>query len=189
MEISKSISIMKSLSDSSRLQVLNVIMDKPQYVEELAHRLNLAVSTVSFHLKKLENVGLVNKRKEQYYTVYSLNEELFSLTLRELVTFDNIEKYIQDERIERYRRKILKAFFHKNRLIKLPVQRKKRLIVLNEFIRLFQLNREYKESEVNAIINTIYDDHSSIRRMLIDEGIMKRNELAYWLVKDTLEEK
>lgn len=54
MEIAKSIEIMKALADSSRLQALNILMEKPQYVEELAHRLNLAVSTVSFHLKKLE---------------------------------------------------------------------------------------------------------------------------------------
>jgi DNA-binding HxlR family transcriptional regulator len=189
MEISKSILIMKSLSDSSRLQVLNAIMDKSQYVEELANRLNLAVSTVSFHLKKLEEAGLVNKHKEQYYTVYSLNEDLFSLTLRELVTSDNIEKYVQDERIDKYNQKVLKAFFNKKRLIRLPVQKKKQLIVLNEFIRLFQLNRKYKEPEVNAIINTMYDDHSLIRRLLIDEGIMKRNDQHYWLVKNDPEEK
>lgn len=188
MDISKSIQILKSLSDTSRLQVLNAIMNKPQYVEELSNRLNLAVSTVSFHLKKLEKAGLVNKQKEQYYTVYSLNDELFRLSLRELVSVNNIEQYIQEKRIEKYRQKVLKTFFHKKRLTQIPVQRKKKLIVLHEFIKLFKFNRKYKETEVDEIINSLYDDHCTIRRMLIDEGVMKRISQAYWLVKDKLKE-
>ncbi|MBN2041395.1 MAG: metalloregulator ArsR/SmtB family transcription factor [Spirochaetes bacterium] len=179
---------MKSLSDISRLQVLNAVMDKPQYVEELANRVDLAVSTVSFHLKKLEKAGLVNSEKEQYYTVYSLNNELFNLSLRELVTIDNIEKYIQDERVEKYRQKVIKTFFKKKRLIKLPVQRKKKLIVLNEFLRLFEMNRMYTETEIDEMINTLYDDHCTIRRMLVDEGVMNRNNQTYKLVKDKLKE-
>jgi len=91
MEIEKSIEIIKSLADTSRLRVLNSLMIKPQYVEELANRMNLAVSTVSFHLKKLEKAGLINKQKEQYYVIYSLNEGLFNKSLRELTSFENIE--------------------------------------------------------------------------------------------------
>jgi DNA-binding transcriptional ArsR family regulator len=52
-DIAKSIEIMKLLADISRLHVLIFLMDKPQYVEELTYMLNLAVSTVSFHLKKM----------------------------------------------------------------------------------------------------------------------------------------
>ena len=63
MGIKENIEIMKSLADASRLQVLNSLMEKPQYVEEIAQRMNLAVSTVSFHLKKLEKAGLVYKTK------------------------------------------------------------------------------------------------------------------------------
>jgi len=54
MEVQQSISIMKALADSSRLMILNSLFEKPQYVEEIAERIDLAVSTVSFHLKKME---------------------------------------------------------------------------------------------------------------------------------------
>ena len=188
MEIHQSIEIMKSLADTSRLQVLNAIMDKPQYVEELAHRMNLAVSTVSFHLKKLEKAGLVTKKKDQYYIIYSLNEELFSLSLRELTSFNNIEKFVQEERIDKYRQKVLKTFFKKEKLVRLPVQRKKKLIVLNEFLKMFKMEKIYPEPEVDAIINRLFDDHCTIRRLLIEEGVMKRdNKQNYWLIKDDLE--
>lgn len=181
MEITKSIEIMKSLADSSRLQVLNSLIDKPQYVEELAHRLNLAVSTVSFHLKKLEKAGLVNKRKEQYYIIYHVNDEIFNLSLRELVSFDNFEKYIQDERIAGYRTKVLKTFIRRNKLVKLPVQRKKRIIILEEFVKKFDYGKKYKEETVNDIIMETFDDYCTIRRLLIEEGFMTRENQIYWL--------
>lgn len=184
MEIEKSIEIMKALADSSRLQALNALMEKPQYVEELAHRLNLAVSTVSFHLKKLESVGLINKNKDQYYTVFSINDELFRLTLKELTSFNNIEKFIQDERIKKYKEKVLKSFIKKGRLLALPVQHKKRLIILDEFAGKFKPGIIYDEKEIDNVIKQVYDDHCTIRRLLIEEGIMQREKQKYWIKKE-----
>jgi predicted transcriptional regulator len=185
MNIETSIEIMKSLADTSRLRVLNVIMEKPHYVEEISHKLGLAASTVSFHLKKLENARLVTQAKDQYYIIYSINEELFDKSLRELTNFDNIEKYAQDKRIDAYRNKVLKAFFRGKKLTRLPVQRKKRLIVLEEFVKKFNKGRTYTEQEVNEIILEQYDDYCQIRRRMIEEGIMKRNNQIYELVKET----
>jgi predicted transcriptional regulator len=181
MGITENIEIMKSLADASRLQVLNSLIDKPQYVEELAERMNLAVSTVSFHLKKLEKAGLVYKTKEQYYITYHVSDDILNKTLRELACYENLDKYIQDERMEKYRLKVLKTFFRKDRLIKLPVQWKKRMIVLDEFIKKFRPGKKYSEEEVNDIIMTSYDDYCTIRRLMIDIKIMKRENQVYWL--------
>lgn len=181
MGIAENIEIMKSLADASRLQVLNSLIDKPQYVEELAQRMNLAVSTVSFHLKKLEKAGLVYKTKEQYYIIYHIREDIFNKTLRELTCYENLDKYIQDERMEKYRQKVLKTFFRKDKLIKLPIQWKKRMIVLDEFVKKFKPGKKYTEEEVNDIIMHSYDDYCTIRRLLIDMNIMKRESQVYWL--------
>ena len=138
MDISESLEIMKSLSDTSRLSVLNSLIGRPQYVEELAERMNLAVSTVSFHLKKLEKAKLVYKVKEQYYIIYHICDEIFNLPLRELINFENPQKFLQEERIKKYRQKVLKTFFKQDKLAKLPVQWKKKMIVLDEFVRKFE---------------------------------------------------
>jgi len=182
MDISKSIEIMKSLADTSRLRVLNSLMEKPHYVEELAHRLNLAPSTVSFHLKKLESAGLISEQKEQYYIIYRINENLLKLTLKELTNFENIEKFAQDERIHNYRKKVLRSFFRNKRLLKLPVQRKKRMIILDEYINKFKKGKKYSEEEVNEIIKQTFDDYCTIRRLLIEEKLMKREKQTYWLI-------
>jgi hypothetical protein len=181
--ISESIEIMKSLSDTSRLRVLNSLIGKPQYVEELAKRMDLAESTISFHLKKLENAKLVYKVKEQYYIIYHVCDNIFNKSLRELINFDNPEKYLQDERIIKYRQKVLKTFFKRDKLEKLPVQWKKKMIVLDEFVKKFKPGKKYREEEVNQIIMQTYIDYCTIRRLMIDEGIMKREKQTYWLNK------
>jgi hypothetical protein len=181
MGITENIEIMKSLADASRLQVLNSLIEKPQYVEELAERMNLAVSTVSFHLKKLEKAGLVYKTKEQYYIIYHIRDDIFNKTLRELTCFENLDRYIQDERMEKYKQKVLKTFFNKDKLIKLPVQWKKKMLVLDEFVKKFKPGKKYTETEVDNIIKQSYGDYCTIRRLMIDVKIMRRENQLYWL--------
>lgn len=179
MNIKTSKEILKSLSDESRLQVLNALIDKPQCLEELTTRINLAPSTISFHLKKLETAGLVNKSKEQYYTIFQLNNDIFNLSLRELVSFDNIEKYKQEKRVEDFRKKVLKTFFKGKKLLKLPVQHKKKMIVIEHILESFEPNIEFNEKEVDSIINQSYEDHCLIRRLFIEEGFMTRDNGIY----------
>jgi len=181
MNITQSIEIMKSLADSSRLRVLNLLFQKPNYVEEIANKLNLAISTVSFHLKKLEKAGLIYKTKEQYYVIYHIQKEIFNLPLKEFATFENLDEYIQNERINNYKEQILKTFFINGRLIKLPVQHKKKLIILNEFLKLFNDGLKYKEKEINELIKQYYDDYCTIRRLLIEEKFLTREKQIYWL--------
>ncbi len=179
MEIADSIRMMKALADSSRLMLMNALMEEPQCVEELAQRCGLAASTVSFHLRKLEQARLVRKRKDQYYAIFSPNDELLNLTVRDLTSFRNIDKFVQEERIARYREKVLRAFFRGNRLTRLPAQHKKRLIVLREFARRFKEGVTYDEVEVNAVIARSFEDYCTIRRELIEEGFMTRKEHRY----------
>ena len=53
---------------------LSALREKDMYVELLAERLQLSAPTVSFHMKKLQAAGLVDARREQYYTMYSLRK-------------------------------------------------------------------------------------------------------------------
>ncbi len=64
-------------------------------------------------------------------------------------------------------KKVLSSFIKKNCLVKLPVQRKKRLIILDEFVKKNSPNKKYKEAKVNQIITELYDDYCTIRRLLI----------------------
>jgi hypothetical protein len=180
MKAEQSIAIMKALADRSRIAIANSLLEQPQYVEEIARRHALAPSTVSFHLRKLEQAGLVTSRKEQYYAVFTANDEMFATTLREIVSVPPDGKELQDERMEEYRRKVLESFFRNGRLEKLPAQHKKRLIILDRFVERFELGRCYTEQEVTGLITPLYDDYCTIRRLLVDEGLINRDGAGYW---------
>ncbi|NUM70311.1 MAG: metalloregulator ArsR/SmtB family transcription factor [Ignavibacteriaceae bacterium] len=184
MDITKKLEILKSLSDLSRLQVLNALMDKPAYVEELANCLNLAASTVSFHLSKLVKAGLVTKRREQYYAVYEINREITGLRLSDLIRDDSIGEVIKKERDGVFRQKVRRAFYREEKLVQIPVQRKKRLLILNELKELFSEGRSYHETEVNDILRERCADFVTIRRMLIDEGMLERDKQIYVVNKN-----
>jgi hypothetical protein len=180
MKTDQSIAIMKALADQSRLAIVNSLLERSQYVEEIAKRHDLAPSTVSFHLRKLEQAGLVSSRKEQYYVVFRANDEIFNTTLREIVSAHPVSREHQDSRMDEYRRKVLEAFFRHGRLEKLPAQHKKRLIVLEQFALRFEPGHRYGEHEVTGLILPVFDDYCSIRRLLVDEGLIRRDGACYW---------
>lgn len=183
MKTDQSIAIMKALAEPSRVAIVNSLLDRAQYVEELAERHALAPSTVSFHLKKLQLAGLVSSRKEQYYAVFQANVELFDTTLREIVSVQPAGKELQDARMEEYRRKVLHGFFRNGRLEKLPAQHKKRLIVLEQFALRFEPARRYTEQEVTGLVTPLFDDYCTIRRLLVEEGLIRRDGAEYWREK------
>ncbi|HKZ18089.1 MAG TPA: metalloregulator ArsR/SmtB family transcription factor, partial [Geobacteraceae bacterium] len=180
MKTDQSIAIMKALADKSRLTIVSSLLERSQYVEEIAKRHDLAPSTVSFHLRKLEQAGLVSSRKEQYYVVVQANDDIFDTTLREIVSAHSVSRDHQDSRMEEYRRKVLESFFRHGRLEKLPAQHKKRLIVLEQFALRFEPGRRYSEQEVTGLIAPVFDDYCTIRRLLVDEGLVRRDGACYW---------
>lgn len=179
---SDSIKIFKCLADKSRLLIINNLMEGPMYVELLAERLNLASSTISFHLKKLEEVNLVYSVKEQYYVVYHLNNDILSLTLNALIKLGASEKDIQVQREEQYKKDVINSFFEYGKLKSIPVQQKKRKIVLEEIAKKFEFDRVYPEKEVNLIIADFNDDFCTIRREMVAFNIFERENGLYKLV-------
>lgn len=180
MKAEQSIAILKALADNSRLAIVSSLLERAQYVEELAQRHALAPSTVSFHLRKLEQAGLVHCRKEQYYVVVQANQDIFDTTLREIVSASPTAVALQTERMDEYRRKVLDAFFRHGVLEKLPAQHKKRLIVLEQFAALFRPGARYSELDVTDLIRPLFDDYCTVRRLLVDEGLVKREGTTYW---------
>ena len=180
--VKDSISIMKALADSSRLLIINSLYEKAHYVEELSERLDLSPSTISFHLKKLQQAGLVIKTKTQYYSEFRINHEIFQSSLQELTSFENMHKVLHEERVSTYRNKVLHTFIKDNRLLKMPAQQKKRLIILDWLARHFDKNRTYTEKEASEIIAQHFDDYCLVRRDLVDFGFMQRSNQIYTLL-------
>ena len=171
--------LFKCLSDTSRLRIIQSLTQGDMYTELLAERLELTPPTVSFHMKKLEDAGLVISRKEQYYTVYSLNRAVLEKSLYEVAASEPEQIDEQQKREEAYRQRVIKAFFEYGKLRSIPVQRKKKLICYELIAEHFEPGKVYEEKEVNAIISPIYEDYCTVRRDMISEGIFNRDGTRY----------
>lgn len=175
----EAIGLFKCLADKSRLQILKSLMQEDMYVERLAKRLNLTPATISFHLKKLEEAGVVTSRKEQYYTMYSICRQIFETKIIDILREESTEDKLQRERDELYRKKVIESFFEYGKLKSIPSQRKKERIILEEIAKAFEPGKEYSEREVNIIIADYHDDFCTIRRDMISEGLLERNQMVY----------
>ncbi|MBQ6491145.1 MAG: metalloregulator ArsR/SmtB family transcription factor [Atopobiaceae bacterium] len=176
----EAVALFKCLADRTRLQILRTLAHEDAYVELLSERLGMAPSTISFHLKKLSDVGAVSSVKAQYYTMYTLNRGLFDKTMLSILQEESDEAAVQDERERLWREKVLRSFFDEDgRLRTIPAQRKKRLIVLERLAEAFEPGRTYAEREVNLIIADFHDDFATLRRELVDEHLMAREKGQY----------
>ncbi len=170
--------LFKALGHDTRLLIINLIAVKPRHGEELAAILNLTPATISHHLSKLLEVGLLKSKKDQYYQTYSLTGDFLQKTLNEIIRLPQPglnPKVAEDA----YRDKVLNTFFSRGRLVKMPAQLKKQQVVLEKIGEAFEHNRDYTEKEVNIILLDFSDDVATLRRGLISQGLMTRAKGIY----------
>lgn len=175
----QALKLFKGLADRSRLQILKSLLEEDMYVERLAQRLELTPATVSFHLKKLMDAGAVSSRREQYYTMYSINKEVFQCRILDILGEKSSDAQRQQEREARYRQRVLDSFFEYGRLKTIPAQRKKERICLEEIAKELELGRPYPERELNQVLLRFHQDYCTLRRDMISEGILRREEGLY----------
>ena len=68
------IRVMKALADPNRVRVLKLLQQGELCVCEIQKILGLAQSTVSKHMKLLEDAGLVDRKRQGTWILYSLAE-------------------------------------------------------------------------------------------------------------------
>ena len=176
-----SVQLFKALGDKSRLRIVNTLrIEGPMYVELLSQRLELAQSTVSFHLKKLEECGIVKSNKEQYYVVFSLNTELLESKVIDLISSTNSDLDEQKEREIKYRNEVLKTYFKNERLTSIPVQKEKKKIILEYIVRGLNAEESYTIGALNYILYKYTMDIEKLRDRLLKYPIRKAHEMLLY---------
>ncbi len=144
--------------------------------KEVGERLDLTAPTVSHHMRKLVDAGIVINRRQAQKQIYSLNSDLL-LAARKASngTYAPTEGVSTDDD----RSRILRNFFDGPRLKSIPAQRKQRVVVLQLLLERFEPDRRYEEREVNDILRTAHEDVATLRRELVDYGFMVRERGIY----------
>lgn len=79
----------------TRALIINELIERPYNPNQLSENLDLDYKTVTYHLRKLENNGLVESDEQDYGEMYSPSERLEE----NMKTFENIwEKINKQER-------------------------------------------------------------------------------------------
>jgi biotin operon repressor len=165
--------LFKALGHPVRILILNLLGSAPRHGEELATILGLKPATISHHLAKLAEAGLVKSKRDQYYQTYSLTGDAFKKTVGEIVSVpqQGLTKRVEEDA---YRAKVLKNFLRHGRLKQIPAQMKKRQIILEKLVEEFEPERTYTEMEVNRTLVEFHEDVATLRREMITFGLMKR---------------
>jgi len=172
----------KVLADEKRLQIVGLLARQEYSVEELATILRLSSATVSHHLRRLAEAGLVQARADQHYHVYSLQLQTLHDMAQQILSADTLQETTEDLDLDAYDRKVLHDWLENGRLKGIPRQWKKRDVVVRYLLEQFEPDRRYSEGEVNEIIGRTHDDYATLRRELIDGRYMAREHEVYWRI-------
>jgi predicted DNA-binding protein YlxM (UPF0122 family) len=170
----------KALGDAKRLQIVGLLARQDYSVEELAAILHLSSATVSHHLQRLARVGLVAARADQHYHVYSLRLQVLQEMSQQILSGESLQEAAGDLDLDAYDRKVLRDHMEGGRLKSWPHKWKKRQVILRYLLEQFEDGRRYSEREVNDIIGRVHPDFATLRRELIDTGLMVRERDVYW---------
>jgi biotin operon repressor len=169
------------LLDLDRLAVAGALAVRPHSTDELTEATGRDRKVVLSVVGDLRSAGLVVSDDDG---VYTLDDEAVRLAAQQAaeieIPMDPVIGYgMTDEE-----QLVLARFFAGRILHEIPTQRVKRRIVLQRLVLEFDPGRRYTEFEVNEILGAFHPDWSTLRRGMIDEGLLDREPAAggnlYW---------
>ncbi len=80
-------------------------------------------------------------------------------------------------------RRVISTFVKDGAIPSFPAKLKKQLVLWRWVVERFDLDRDYPEMEVNGLLRPVNTDVATIRRALVDHGLMTRAAGVYRRVK------
>ena len=186
--------MLKALADASRLTLLRLLNEGERTVGDLAHAVALTEPTVSHHLSKLRETGFVSLRtagNQRFYRANASGLAAFKQLVADIEQMPpQTEAVVSDNRwIEALGwpeedQEVLREHTQSGLLTRPPAKQKRLIVILRWLATLFEPDRLYTESEVNAVLKAVYaEDYAGLRRDLVDFGYLRRERGGgkYWL--------
>ena len=140
----------------------------------------MSPATISHHLDRLSRARLVTAYLKSHFHYYRVQLKVLSDLSKALFAIDKPAPPEGLEGYSAFERKVLRDFVAGGKLKSLPSQRKKRRAVLKYVLSRFEQGKRYSEGEVNDEIRLLHDDCATIRRELIMNKLMARQDGIYW---------
>jgi biotin operon repressor len=181
MQLQRIVKFHKTIADPTRIRILTLLAEGPLHGQALAGKLGLTPATISHHMSKLREVGLIYERRQKNTIYFYLDEK----TLRrdaEAVVHLVLRKGESEPMKENDSEKlaVIRNFFTADgKLKQIPARLKKRLIVLEHLIRGLKTGQKYTESEINQYLRRFHEDYATIRRELVNHQFLYRENGVY----------
>lgn len=168
--------LLKVIADETRLRILGELANGDRTGVQMAQALELTPPTISHHMRRLVDAGIVTAHADAQRQVYALDTSFLLKARRTPETHDEPAN-TPPPRDERER--TLRNFFEGDRLKTIPARRKQRVFVLQHLMTWFDPERAYEEREINDILRRAHEDVATLRRELVDYGYMTRERGTY----------
>ena len=175
------LSFVKAMASADRLRIIGVLARGKATQAEIAGQLGMPVRDVFNHLSFLAEVGIIHDTDG----VYDLDEKAIESFARGQFEGKR-ESFVPEKEEKEDVRRVLKNFLNPDGSLKqIPLQGNKVLIILNFIVDAFAYDANYTEKEVNTILRRFHVDTATLRRYLVDNGLMARESdgTRYWRVK------
>jgi DNA-binding transcriptional ArsR family regulator len=170
----------KALADESRLRIVGLLANGERSVQDLAAQLGLKEPTVSHHLAILKAQGLVTVRAEGATRWHALDASALERLVKQVLV-KPLEAPVRPPPADEPEARVLAAFLDQDeRLKEIPANRRKRVVILKWLARMFEMDRFYKEAEINACLKTRHPDFATLRRELVGHRMLGRDDGVYW---------
>jgi hypothetical protein len=181
-DLQRLVAALKALADASRLRILGILAAGERTGGELAELCELRASTVSHHLTRLRELGLVTVRAEGSSKVYGLDADALASLQGGLVP-ESLAERVPEAQPGSFAAKVLEAFVDGTTLTKIPSSRKKREVILDWLAHDFEVGETVSEAVVNERIQRHHWDSATLRRELVGGGWMTRDAGRYTRVR------
>lgn len=171
--------LLKLLANETRLRVIGIVAESEQSVGVLARRLELTEATMSHHLSKLAEAGLLTMRAQGTTHYFRLNRESLRSINKSLQKPDKLLSAPPSASGSSAAARVLRTFVSNGKIIKMPLAEAKRLVVLRWVVDQLE-DRRYKEREISDRLKAFFEDYATLRRELINHRLMKRENGIYW---------
>ncbi len=168
--LDRDVAILKTIADRTRLRILGLLAEDSRTGTQLAQSLGLSAATISHHMARLVEAGVVSVQPDAQRRVYSLAAPF---------TGDDARADAPPLVDDPFHHKTVATFFKDGRLTQIPAKRRARVAVLLELLRRFEPGRRYSEAEVNDLLRPAHDDVAFLRRELVDYRYLIRSDGVY----------
>ncbi|MED3698769.1 metalloregulator ArsR/SmtB family transcription factor, partial [Heyndrickxia sporothermodurans] len=76
MQMNKIVEFHKALGDLTRVRIIALLQQGPLHGQAIAGKLGLKPPTITHHMAKLREVGLIRERRDKNTIYFSLNEKI-----------------------------------------------------------------------------------------------------------------